>query len=267
MSIITLTTDFGASDLFVGVMKGVMLGVNREVTLVDITHEIKPQNVRQAAYVMFASFGHFPEKSIHLCIVDPGVGSERKPIIFEAGGHYFIGPDNGLFTEVITSHKVDKIYEITNPDLMAEEVSNTFHGRDIFAPAAGWLSTGSVPLDAFGPLITDPVLLDLPRPIQTAANLIEGNVIYIDHFGNAITNITLGMLENVERTQLNGSFEIATRSGVASGVVKSYRSAPDDKNMYAIIGSWNTVELFVNGGSASALHGLNINDHVEARFY
>jgi len=267
MPVITLTTDFGAQDSFVGVMKGVMLRINQEAVFVDLTHQIAPQNVRQAAYVIATSFSYFPEGSIHLCVVDPGVGSKRRPIVVEAGGHYFVGPDNGLFTKIIRNVPPARIHEITNRDFLEQETSHTFHGRDIFAPVAAWLSRGGVPLEAVGPEVKDPVLLDLPRQSQPAANLVEGEVIYIDGFGNAITNITRAMLEKVATDVGAAGMEINHKAGPVNGLLQAYGAAPDETGLCATIGSWNTVEIFVNNGNAAYAHGLSVGDNVEVRFY
>lgn len=267
MTIVTLTTDFGLSDAFAGVMKGVMLGINRDIAFVDLTHDIAPQNVRQAAYALYSAVGYFPEGTVHLCVVDPGVGSGRRALVFEAGGSCFVGPDNGVFTKIMGGFKPDNIYAITNPDFMADDVSRTFHGRDVFAPAAAWLAKGNVPPSAFGPPVADPVTLELPSPSQSAPNIIEGEVIYVDHFGNAITNVPLALMEKAERDAGAAGVEVETHAGVAAGVLSSYWEAPDDKSLNAIISSWNTLEIFTRSGSASAIHGLTVGDRVEVRYY
>ncbi|HEB71675.1 MAG TPA: hypothetical protein ENI77_03540 [Nitrospirae bacterium] len=267
MSIVTLTTDFGYSDSYAGVMKGVMLKINRELEFVDITHAISPHDIQQAAYVLYSAFSYFPEGAIHLCVVDPGVGSNRRPIAFEAGGYYFAGPDNGVFTKVIEKLGPSFIYEITNPDFINRSVSNTFHGRDIFAPTAAWIARGGFAMNALGPQIVDPTLIDLPKQTQSAPNLIEGRIIYIDHFGNAVTNITSGLIEKLQKELGAEGVEIEFPSGVIKGILKNYSESPGGAAICATIGSQDTLEFFVRSGSASATYGLSVNDDVDVRFY
>lgn len=267
MSVVTLTTDFGYSDSYAGVMKGVMLKINREIDFIDITHSISPHDIRQAAYVIYSAFSHFPEGAIHLCVVDPGVGSKRRPIAFEAGGYYFVGPDNGVFSKVIEKLEPSFIHEITNPDFMETSVSNTFHGRDIFAPAAAWIARGGFRLSALGPQISDPVILDLPKQTQSASNLIEGRIVYIDNFGNAVTNITAGLIKKLQRELGAEGVEIELLSEVIKGILKNYSEAPGGKAICATIGSWDTLEIFIGSGSAAATYGLSVDDDVHVRFY
>ena len=185
----------------------------------------------------------------------------------KAGGYYFVGPDNGVFTKVIETLEPSAIHEITNPDFMEANVSNTFHGRDIFAPAAAWIARGGFSLSSLGPQISDPVILELPRQTQSAPNLIEGRIIYIDNFGNAVTNITAGLIEKLQRELGAEGVEIELPSGVIKGILKNYSEAPGGKTICATIGSWNTLEFFVGSGSAAATYGLSVDDDVDVRFY
>jgi S-adenosylmethionine hydrolase len=182
--LITLLTDFGTKDPYVGVMKGVMLSINKEARLVDITHEVEPQDVEEAAFLVEEYHPFFEGGTIHLCVVDPTVGSERRAIIIEKGGSFFVGPDNGLFSLLIDEEA--KIFSIENRSFMLAQLSSTFHGRDIFAPCAAYLSTGRRP-EEFGPPVYDPFILDL-LPKEEGGMLI-GKVVRFDRFGNAITNI------------------------------------------------------------------------------
>lgn len=265
MAVVTLTTDFGLSDPFVGIMKGVMLKINPSITIVDITHDIEPQNIRQAVYVISSAFGYFPTGSVHLCVVDPGVGTERRPLAFEAGGHVFVGPDNGVFTEIINRLHPKKFYQASNPEMTLRPVSNTFHGRDVFAPVAAWLAGGTDPA-AVGAIVSEPVMLKLPSQIRPAPNLIEGEIIHIDHFGNAITNITSGMMDLARKESNGGGLEIQTHGEVIEGLSPCYGAAPSDEKLAAVFGSWDTVELFVKNGSAASAYNLSLGDRVEARF-
>ncbi|MBI5815554.1 MAG: SAM-dependent chlorinase/fluorinase [Nitrospinae bacterium] len=263
--IVTLTTDFGLSDPFVGVMKGVMLSINPSITLVDITHEINPQDVRQAVYVIGSAFEYFPKGTIHLCVVDPGVGSERKAVAFEAGGQYFIGPDNGVFTEVLRRTKVSASHEITNPSVILPNQSATFHGRDVFAPAAAHLAKGT-PLNSFGPPAENLMSMDLPWEMRPAPDLVVGEVIYIDHFGNAITNITRSLVERAAREMDGAQVRIGFENGAIDGVLSNYSEADEEMSACAVFGSWDTLEIFVRNGDAAFIHGLEVGDEVQIRF-
>src|SRR4030043_1646032 len=187
-TIITLTTDFGYKDPFIGIMKGVILNINPVVQIVDITHGISPQNVIEAALSIEMSFTAFPHKTIHVIVVDPGVGSSRRPILVVTDYHYFVGPDNGIFSQIFNLTERLTVIHITAEHYFMPQRSSTFHGRDIFAPVAAWLSR-DINVSNFGDTITDYVTIPVPLPVTPAKNTIEGNVIYIDHFGNAITNI------------------------------------------------------------------------------
>src|SRR5271157_3055772 len=179
--IITLTTDFGYKDPFVAQMKGVILSINPDVTIVDITHLIHPQDIDEAAYIIGSSFSYFPSGTIHVVVVDPGVGSERKALILEAGGHYFIGPDNGVFSHILK--RPFSLHRITEEKYMLSKASPTFQGRELFAPVAASLSTGLEPGE-FGSPVEDFVVLSIPLP-RVGRSAISGEVIYIDSFGNA----------------------------------------------------------------------------------
>lgn len=191
--LIAILTDFGAADGYTGVMKGVILGIAPGASLVDLTHEIPPQDVRAAAWVLHTAWHYFPQESIFLCVVDPGVGSERHPIALQAGGRTFVGPDNGLFSYVLaalTNPTDARAVLLENPRYFPAERSATFHGRDIFAPAAAWLAAG-VALNDLGPTrpVESLVRLVLPQPTWRGDTLVAHRV-HTDHFGNILTDIT-----------------------------------------------------------------------------
>jgi len=265
MPVVTLTTDFGVADSFVGIMKGVMLNICPDIVPVDITHNIAPQDIRQGAYIISSAFSFFPRGTVHLCVVDPGVGSRRRAIAFEAGGRHFVGPDNGVFTEIINRFHPAAIYELADEERMLTPVSSTFHGRDVFAPAAGWLARGAN-ISSFGPVVEDARKLDLPTQVQSAPNMIEGEVIHIDHFGNAVTNLTQGLLRRVQRDIGAESVEIQIHGEIVNDIMPSYNAAPDGR-LCAVFGSSDTLELFVRNKNASAINGISVGDRVEARFY
>ncbi|HEY7341676.1 MAG TPA: SAM-dependent chlorinase/fluorinase [Ktedonobacterales bacterium] len=187
--LIALLTDFGASDGYPGVMKGVILGIAPATPLVDLTHEIAPQDVRAGAWVLHTAWRYFPEGSVFLCVVDPGVGSARRPIALMVGERVFIGPDNGLFSYILDEHADARAVTIANPRYFAALPSDTFHGRDIFAPAAAWLATG-IPFEELGPALATESLvrLELPQPTWLGDTLIA-HCTHIDHFGNILSNV------------------------------------------------------------------------------
>jgi len=264
--IITMTTDFGLTDPFAGVMKGVILSIAPNATIVDITHEINPQDIQQGVYVIANSYGYFPKGTIHVCVVDPGVGTERRPLICEAGGHYFIGPDNGLFTETFRREKNAVARVITDRNKMLQNVSATFHGRDVFAPAAAHLANGAA-LESFGPAAEDIKAIDLPWETRPAPDLIIGEVIYIDRFGNAVTNISRSIVEKTARDMEKNEFGVDFSAGTIDGILPNYSSAEDEESPCAVFGSWDTLEIFVKNNDAAFIYGIETGDEVRIRVF
>jgi len=240
--IITLTTDFGINDHYVGSMKGVILGINDEAVITDITHELPKYDIFKAAYTLGSFYKYFPKETIHIVVVDPAVGSARKPIVIKSEHGTFIGPDNGVFSFVLENSKNIDVYEITNTDYMLSNVSSTFHGRDLFAPVAAHISLG-IDINQMGEKVNSPVFLDINKPIIND-NEIIGAVVYTDSFGNLITNIASYMLRNPREICI-GNFVIDT-------VAKSYQDVEKGK-LLAIIGSLGFLEISVNQGSAEEL--------------
>lgn len=240
--IITLTTDFGNRDHYVGSMKGVIYTINPDVTITDITHEIPAHDVFSAAFTLKSFVPYFPKEAIHIVVVDPGVGSIRKPIVLEADEKFFVGPDNGVFTYVILESESFRAYEISNPKYFLSRVSFTFHGRDIFAPAAAHLSLG-VSIGDLGKRLTNPFMLEIKEP-DIGEGQIIGEVIYEDTFGNLITNIPGSMVDSNSR--------LCVCDIVINGVCKSYSDASEGE-LLAVIGSSGFLELSVNRGRASDL--------------
>jgi len=251
LSIITLTTDFGTHDWFVGTMKGVVLGINSRVRLVDLCHEIPPGDIRAGAFALRASYRFFPAGTIHLVVVDPGVGSARKAIAAKTGRYCFIGPDNGVLSWALTQEKIVAVHELRNAAFFLRPVSRTFHGRDVFAPAAAHVSRG-VPLRKLGPEVHDFVRLPWPEARQEEG-CVKGEVVYVDRFGNAITNIDAGELEVLGSTEL----EVLRRKKSICSVADSYGSVPAGKAV-AVLGSSGFLEIAVNRGNASTELGLQV---------
>jgi S-adenosylmethionine hydrolase len=240
--IITLSTDFGNKDHYVGSMKGVIYTINPYVTITDITHEIPAHDVFSAAFSLRSFAAYFPKETIHIVVVDPGVGSRRKPIALEADDKFFVGPDNGVFTYVFLESESFRAYEISNPKYFLARVSFTFHGRDIFAPAAAHLSLG-VSIEDLGKRLLNPFMLEIKEP-EFGEEEVIGDVIYEDTFGNLITNIPGRMVD------LNSRLYVCDI--VINGVSKSYSEASEGE-LLAIIGSSGFLELSVNRGRASDL--------------
>jgi S-adenosylmethionine hydrolase len=257
--IITLTTDFGSKDPFVGIMKGVMLNINPLITIIDITHNISPQNIIEAALAVEASFSYFPHKTIHVVVVDPGVGSDRRPLVVSADYHYFVGPDNGVFSRIYRKCESLEVFHVTAEHYFLPRRSATFHGRDVFAPVAAWLAKGIL-VERFGDPITDYVTLPIPAPVFLQENTIEGEVVYIDRFGNLITNIRDTMLNDLLSKKPAGSVSVMVSGHEAP--VKACYAASADRTICSIIDSFNYLELFVNGGNAASEFGISVGEKV-----
>src|SRR4051794_26638489 len=180
--IVTLLTDFGTRDYFVGAMKGALLSVNPEALIIDITHEVAPHDVEEAAFTLLAAYETFPTGTVHVAVVDPGVGSARRAVAVEGAGHLFVGPDNGVFGHVYERLGRFHVFHVADEKYFRPEVSATFHGRDVFAPAAGALSLGVRPRE-LGPEVTDFVRLPLAAPFQRSASTLVAAVIHVDRFG------------------------------------------------------------------------------------
>jgi S-adenosylmethionine hydrolase len=244
--IITLLTDFGTADGYVAAMKGVILWRAPSATLVDATHDIAPQDVRAGAFALRAFYPYFPAGTVHLAVVDPGVGSSRRPIAVQAGGQWFVGPDNGLFTGVYESEPDWRALHLTSERFFRDAVSNTFHGRDIFAPVAAALASGADP-DEIGVPITDPVTLAETGVVREGGR-VRGSVVHVDRFGNLITSLS--------RQDLAGDPRPGFRLSLAGREIRSfhrfYSEAPDGEP-FATWGSAGLLEIAVDGGSAAAL--------------
>ncbi len=250
--VVTLLTDFGLSDHFVGAMKGVMLGINPDLRFTDISHLIPPQDVFGAAFALHQACFYFPPGTIHLAVVDPGVGTARKPITVSAGGHFFVAPDNGLLTYVIESQEDFKAHEVTAENYFLKPLSSTFHGRDIFAPVAAWISRG-IPLKQFGPELPNPVRLKIPPLKKVADNQIQGCVLVADHFGNLITNLKPEDVPRFAKIRA-GRREIAI-------IHKTYGDGKKGE-VFAVPGSTGYLEIAVKDGSAASLLNLKSGDSI-----
>jgi S-adenosylmethionine hydrolase len=257
--IVTLLTDFGTNNHYVGVMKGVILGINSSALVVDLCHDVSPQDVRGAAYILGASYRYFPKGTVHCSVVDPGVGSERHGLIVKTDRYFFVGPDNGLFTMVYDQEKGVEVYKIIESTHIPPEISSTFHGRDVFAPVAAHLSRG-VPCSELGELISEPVRIKTLRP-DLKGSILKGTVIYMDRFGNLITNITR---TDFDQFTEQGGFEIVTDDVVLNSVARTYSDAPPGA-MIALFGSTGHLELSAVMGSAAEKLKLRVGDTIAVR--
>ncbi len=258
---ITLTTDFGLKDGFVGAMKGVLLSICPQANLADISHEVSPQNVLEGALVLSRAYSYFPAGTVHLAVVDPGVGTERRPVAARMGEHYFVGPDNGLFTPVLeavekNAGKVEFVH-LTNPRYWLADVSQTFHGRDLFAPVAAYLAKG-IPLAEFGEIISDPVRLNLPKPERTKHGW-QAHITAIDHFGNLATDLPVANLYGVE------NLKIRLYGREIRNLIMTYAQKKSG-DLVALVNSQKNIEIAVVNGSASDLLDAFVGGVVEVFF-
>ncbi len=255
--IIALTTDFGVRDGFVGMMKGVMLGINPDARIVDLIHEIPPQDITAAAFLVGVAWPYFPAGTTHLVVVDPGVGSGRRALAIQCGEQYFVAPDNGVLSELFNAFPKSRAYELANWDFFLDKVSRTFHGRDLFAPVTAHISKG-LPLNELGPVIDDPVRLDYSRAARTTDG-IEGEIRYIDHFGNCMTNIAEEFFNDAMIDEAS-YFVRCRRQKLALGTEAYADAEPGDP--LAIFNSFGVLEIAVNQGSAADRLKLRVGDKV-----
>jgi S-adenosylmethionine hydrolase len=256
-TIITLTTDFGTRDTYVAEMKAVILDICKIATIVDITHEVEKFNVRMGAYALASASPYFPEGTIHLAVIDPGVGTQRQPILIQTKRSYFIGPDNGVLALAARNDGIECIHKIANQKLMLPKISNTFHGRDIFAPAAAHLANGTLPAE-FGPEIHEAAMPKFAT-ITERRNALIGEVLFIDDFGNIITNF--GQKE-LSRMDAKESVNIKVKNTrLKLKLCKAYAEAKSQKPL-AIIGSHNFLEISINQGNASKVLKTKSGDDI-----
>jgi S-adenosylmethionine hydrolase len=255
--VLALLTDFGVRDHYVGVMKGVALGICPGLTLVDLTHDIPAQDVRAAAFELDASFRYFPSGTVFLAVVDPGVGSDRRAVAVETADYRFVAPDNGLLTPVLNGAGHWRAVTLSNPQYARREISRTFEGRDRFAPAAAWLASGTS-LDALGPAVEHLVRLTLPEALTTMDG-VRGEIVRVDHFGNLVTNISRRRLH-----ELGNPVVVAAGDRDDLPLVATYADAPA-ATLCALIGSGDFLELAVSGGNAALVTGLRTGAPVLVR--
>lgn len=250
--LITLLTDFGTGDPWVGTLKGVLWSIQPAFRIVDLTHEIPPHDVFQAAFTLFRCYRDFPPWTIHLCVVDPGVGGDRRPLLVVTDDRYFIGPDNGLFSFVYAHDAVSRVIHITADHYFRRPVSQTFHGRDVFAPVAAWLSKG-IDSSRFGEVVEDPVTFPVPVDRIGEDGLLRGEVCAVDRFGNLLTNVRQQTLDTLRQraegrplTVVLGEREIPVTSGGYG------HQAP----LFALVGSSGLLEIAAREASCAQVTGI-----------
>ncbi len=251
---ITLTSDFGLKDPYVAEMKGVILTINQRATIVDITHDIEKYNIGRASFMLASVVSYFPKGTIHLAVVDPGVGTERRAILVQTKCGFFVGPDNGLLMLAAQSQGIEHTYELSNHNLMLPKTSNTFHGRDIFAPAAAYIDKGTQP-NEFGPEIKNPVLHSFPV-VERNNNILTGEVLYIDDFGNIITNI---QEKNMFKSKIFNVNLPMVSLELKFG--KAYSEAKPEEPI-VLVGSYGFVELALNQGDAASKFNAKVGDKI-----
>jgi len=248
ISVITLLTDFGDRDYFVASMKGVILGINPHARIVDLSHEITPHQVEDAAYLIKASYKYFPDGTVHVAVVDPGVGSARRPLLVSTSRHFFLAPDNGLLSYIYQEETGIEVRHIENKQYRLDSEGATFDGRDLFAPAAAWLTKGQPP-GSYGKLIQDYVNLPLAEP-EWQGSTLAGHIIYVDRFGNLISNLTPFHVKEVQGRSRRSSVSIRIGGVTIDGLVRSY-SQGEAIAPHALINSNGQVEVFIKEGRAA----------------
>ncbi len=257
--IITLLTDFGTKDHYVASMKGTILGINPRSNIIDISHQISPQDIQEGAFLLASAFSSFPRGTIHLSVVDPGVGGPRKPILIVTSRYYFIGPDNGIFTLVLQREKVKQAVALTNRKYFLSRVSSTFHGKDVFAPVAAHLSLGITP-KSFGDEIDSWESLPIKKPHQKVREL-RGEILYVDAFGNLISNIDEKTLLDFTRSH---DFVVKTSGQSIHGLKKGYWEGKQGE-VIALIGSSGSLEVSIRERNAQRLLHMKRGDKIKVR--
>jgi S-adenosylmethionine hydrolase len=253
---VTLTTDFGLTDHYVGAMKGVLYNINPSATVVDISNSVQSYDLLDGALTIAQAYSYYPKDTIHVVVVDPGVGTSRRPILVTAGTHYFVAPDNGVLSLVYEREERVSVRHITSSHYFLEPVSQTFHGRDIFAAVAGWLSKGMEP-SKFGETIDDYVRFTAPRAKNGESNQLKGIVLKVDKFGSLITNITPADVPEM----FGGQFKINVGNAAITKLVTNYAEGAKGE-VVAILGSGGFLEISVNKGSAAQVAGANKGSEV-----
>jgi S-adenosyl-L-methionine hydrolase (adenosine-forming) len=254
--IITLLTDFGMQDHFVGTMKGVIAGISPEAMVIDITHNITPHDIFQAAFLLKNYYSYFPSNAVHLAVVDPGVGSNRKAIVASSEKGYFVAPDNGILSYIYAEGLVSEVREITADHYFLKPRTGTFDGRDVFAPVAAWLTKGVSP-SSFGEVLTDYRKYELPQPTPVNPGEWQCRIVYIDRFGNLVSNLTRDKFKECLDSSEKRRFVFQVGEQTITKISNSYAEG-EKGELLAIFGSSGFIELSVNRGSAVKLSTMGV---------
>ncbi len=259
-----LLTDFGTQDHYAGALRGAVLAAVPEVQVVDLSHEIPPHDVRAGALALEAAYSAFPAGTAFVAVVDPGVGSARRGLALLAGGYFFVGPDNGLFSPILAAYPEARVHEITNAGLFRHEVSPTFHARDVFGPVAARLAAG-MPLEEVGPPIADPVTLPLPRPQRLPDGSWRGEVIHVDRFGSLVSSFARqDVSEMLAEVAGDPSELLVVVEDAVLPIVRAYAEVAEGEPC-ALVGSGGRLEVAVNRGSAARVVGADVGAPVRVR--
>jgi len=259
-SIVTLTTDFGLADHFVGVLKGVILRLCPTATVVDLNHQISPYEIAEAGFTIAEAYRYFPNKTVHVVVVDPGVGTSRRPILVQAAGQYFVAPDNGVLSLVFDRDK-HRVRHVTAERFFLKPVSQTFHGRDVFAPVAAHLARG-VPPARFGRLIEDYARLEFHKPVRSGKRFWTGSVLKIDRFGNIITNFHISEFPTVKTRP----FSLAIGAERVTQTAATFAECPSGE-LRLVEGSSGFLEVVTNQASAARRLGCAVGAPAELTLY
>jgi len=259
--IITLTTDFGMSDHFAGAMKGVILSICPAAEIVDITHEVQPFEIADGAFTIAQAYAYFPKKTIHVVVVDPGVGSTRRPLLAEIGGHYFIAPDNGVLSMALSGAGKTSVRHITTERYFLHPLSRTFHGRDVFSPVAAHLASG-IPPARFGKRIDDFLKLDFANPTAAGKNIWTGAILKVDRFGNLATNFHIDQFPGVKTR----AFELRIGVRAISRLALTFTEC-EPGEIFVVVGSSGYLEIASNQGSAAQALGSSAGSPVQLTIF
>ncbi|MDA2910503.1 SAM-dependent chlorinase/fluorinase [Nitrospiraceae bacterium AH_259_D15_M11_P09] len=260
ISVVTLLTDFGNRDYFTASMKGVILGINPQARIVDLSHEVAPQQVEEGAYLLGSSYRYFPDGTVHVAVVDPGVGSTRRPLLVTSSRYFFLAPDNGLLSYVLHEELSVEVRLIENKQYRLDSEGATFDGRDLFAPAAAWLTRGQTP-GSYGRLIHDYVRLPIVEPSWEGAALV-GRIAYVDHFGNLISNVTSFHLKELRGKTKRDQVTIRLAGLTIDGLVSCYADGRKD-TPHALLNSNGRLEVFIREGRAAEWLKIGRGERIE----
>lgn len=260
ISLVTLLTDFGDTDYFVPSMKGVLLGINPQIRIVDLSHRIPPHGIEQAAFFLKSCYEYYPDGTVHVVVVDPDVGSDRRAILVSTSRYFFLAPDNGVLSHIFKNEASVEVRAIENKQYRLDSAGTTFDGRDLFAPSAAWLTKGQSP-GSYGRLISDYVVLP-EAPAQMNNQVLQGCIMYIDHFGNVITNITSTEMETFRSVTKKEWTGLAVGEMMVKGVKRFYGEGSTGLPEL-IINSNGHLEIFIKQGRAADRCGLQVGQKVE----